>query len=159
MNELANITKLETMMQQLITIQMDTQSDVKGINSKVDDLGKRVDDIENNYEVTTQQRLTIKKAVNKQVYKLLGLPDKRSEWSLSDKVLMEKYSHIFHQRCYSEVSRLGHLGNPYGTTTSANFISAVKDIEAWCPTGGIESLKQEADENAVARKIAKEQGY
>lgn len=154
MNEISNITKLENMMSQLIEIQMDTSKDVKLIDTKVNKIEKRVADIENNYEITTQQRTTIRKTVTKQVYKLLGLPEDKRVMTLEDRVIMQKYSQMFHQRCYAEVARKGHLGSPYGTTTSQNFIPAIKDIEAWIPSNGIEGLKAEADMNRKAKKMA-----
>ena len=159
MNEVANITKLETMMMQLVEMQKESMKDVKVIDSKVDNIDRRVTDLENNYEITTQQRGNIKKTVSKQVYKLLGLPNKTSEWTEEHRLIREKYSNIFHRRCYTEASRKGHLAYPYGTTTVQNYVDAIKDIEAWTPSNGIAGLMREADENAKARLIAKAQGY
>lgn len=158
-NELTVISKLETMMQDLISMNMDTAKSIERIDRKVDTVEKRMNDFENNSEITTQQRNTVRRTVNAQVYKLLGLPEKKSSWNLDDKVKAKKYSQLFHQRCYSEVSKKGHLSAPYGTTTSQNFIAAVNDIEAWTPSNGIAGLMAEADENAMANRIAKEEGY
>lgn len=128
-------------------------------HGQINGLKKAIDDIKNNGEITTEQRKNIKRKVNAQVYRLLGLPEHKDKFSFEDKVTLQKYGHIFHQRCYAEVSRMGHLGNPFGTTVEKDYIQAVKDIEAWTPSNGIVGLMGEADENAKARKIAQEQGY
>lgn len=159
MNELSNVSKLEVMMMELVNMQKETINDVKDVKNTVNQVKKRVADIENNYEITTQQRTNIRRTVTKQVYKLLGLPEKRSGWSIEHNITMQKYSQIFHQRCYSETAKKGHLGTPYGTTTTRNYVDAIKDIEAWTPNNGIGGLMKEADDNALARLIANNQGY
>ena len=118
-----------------------------------------IKDIKDNYEITTQQAKNIRVAVHKQVCKLLGVSCKSYEYSLEDRILMDKYGSLFHSRCYSEVARKGHLASPYASTTNQNYIPAIADIEAWTPSKGIEGLKKEADDSALARKIALEQGY
>lgn len=159
MNELSTITKLEGMMKDLVSISIQSEKKIDAIGTKVNSVEKRMDDFENNSELTTQQRNSVRRAVNKQVYSLLQLPERKCDWSKADKITAEKYSRLFHQRCYSEVAKRGHLAQPYGTTIAQNFIQAINDIEAWVPSQGIDGLKLEADEAAEARRIAREQGY
>lgn len=159
MNELNAISKLENMMQELISMNMDTAKSIVQIDKKVDNVEKRMDEFENHSEITTQQANTIRRAVHKQVGKLLRLPENKMDWTENDKLTAARYSQLFHSRCYTEVTKFGHLGQPYAATISQNFISAINDIEAWTPSNGIEGLKMEADENARVRRRAKEEGY
>ena len=150
-NELSTTQKLETMMRDLISINMDTVKKVDNMDGRISNIEKRTERLENDVQLTTQQRNTVRKAVHKQVIKVLELPDKKSEWKASHYVLSQKYSSIFHARCYVEVASLGHLAKPYGDTTQRNFVDAIKDIEAWIPRNGIDGLKEEADKNRIAR--------
>lgn len=159
MNELSTVTKLENMMQELISININSEKKIDKLSDRVDSVASRMDDFEKNSEVTTQQKNTIRRAVRKQVYTVLGLPEKKSDWSLENKLDAKKYSALFFQRCYSETTHKGHLSSPYETTISQNFTQAIRDIEAWTPSNGVAALKKEADDNAIARKIAEEQGY
>ena len=129
------------------------------MQGEINDIRGDISEMKNNAEITTQQRNRVRKAVNRQVYKVLGLPESRSSWDKEDCVKYKKYSHIFHQRCYAEVTKKGHLSSPYGTTIAQNYIQAINDIEAWTPSNGIDGLMKEADDNAYANRIAKEQGY
>lgn len=158
-NELSTVQKLEGMMKELITINMETSVKVENIGAKVNAVEQRMNEFENNSELTTQQRNNVRHTVSKQVYKLLELPERKSDWSREDRVKAKKYSQLFHQRCYSEVSKKGHLYSPYGTTISQNYIQAIKDIEAWTPSNSVAGLMREADDNAYATRVAKEQGY
>ena len=143
----------------VIGIKKDFEAFKIDVRGDISTLKEDIEGIKNNYEISNEQRKQIRRAVNSQVRKLLDLPDKKGNLTLEDRVKIQKYGHIFHQRCYAEVSRIGHLGNPYGVTVKKDFISAIKDIEAWTPSNGISGLMKEADDNAEARKIAKEQGY
>lgn len=167
MNELAtvnnNIEKMQNMMQSLIQMTVsnttEMKSEIQTMGEKIDSVENRMNVIENQTEVTTQQKNRIKRAVSKQVYKVLGLSENRDSWTDEDYLEYKKYSPIFHQRCYAEVQKRGHLASPYESTIAQNYIQAVADIEAWTPSNGIEGLKREADKNAEANRIAREQGY
>lgn len=130
-----------------------------GISKEIKSVKDEFETMKASAEITTEQRRLIKRAVNTQVYKILDLPEHKENLTIEDRVTIRKYSRIFHQRCYAEVSRMGHLGNPYGTTIARNYTQAIRDIEAWTPSNGISGLMKEADDNALARKIAREQGY
>lgn len=162
MNEVMNtsgsnevIVELRDMMERLMMLNIKSNTKIDAIDNKVNAVEKRMNNFENNSEVTTQQKNNIRRAVNKQVCKVLGIPEKKDERSFNDKITIHKYSQIFHQRLYTEVSHKGHLSQPYETTIQQNYIQAIMDIEAWTPSNGIAALKQEADENANAREIAR----
>ena len=165
MNELIekNISDMQAMMQRLMEISIsntnEMKNDLRNMGTKIDTVEKRMDTFENNAEVTTQQKNSLRRAVNRQVCALLRVNPKKHERSLEEQTTYEKYSSLFHRRCYSEVSKQGHLATPYECTTAQNFIQAVNDIEGWIPSNTVEGLKQEADRDAIARKIAREQGY
>lgn len=44
-------------------------------------------------------------------------------------------------------------------TVKGNYSSACDDITAWFPINGVAALMREADERALARRTAREQGY
>lgn len=151
MNEISTTQKLEAMMKDLISINMETAKKVDNMDSRISSIEKRTEHLENDVQLTTQQRNTVRKAVHNQVLKILQLPERKNEWKVEHYILSQKYSSIFHARCYVEVASLGHLAKPYSDTTQRNFIDAIKDIEAWIPRNGIDGLKEEADKNRVAR--------
>lgn len=152
-NEISTTQKLEAMMRDLITINMDTAKKVDNMDGRISNIEKRTERLENDVQLTTQQRNTVRKAVHAQVLKILELPEKKSEWKPNHYIVSNKYSSIFHARCYVEVSSLGHLAKPYGDTTQKDFVDAIKDIEAWIPRNGIDGLKEEADMNREARHL------
>lgn len=78
-NELSTTQKLETMMRDLININMDTAKKVDNMDGRISNIEKRTERLENDVQLTTQQRNTIRKAVHNQVLKVLELPDKKSE--------------------------------------------------------------------------------
>ena len=143
---------------------------IKGISDKVDNIdrnfnsykketNKRFDQIENQEEITYKQQNAIDAAVSKTVYGLLGIGSNPEKWSVEERTINAKYGKLFRKRLRMEVSNKGHLAYPYRTTQKGNFVNAINDIEAWVPRNGITGLMKEADDNALARKIAREQGY
>ena len=124
-----------------------------------DDMKEVKDDInylKNTAEIGYEQRRMIREAVKRRVYTVLDIPMKKEDRSENDKIACVKYSSMFFNRCYSETSKLGHLGTPYGMTTKENYTSALKDIDAWWPADGVDALKEEAEENIRIRKKARE---
>lgn len=100
------------------------------------------------------QKTAIQKAVHERVYSLLDIPLDRDEREDSEHDQVNAYASLFHQRCYSEVSNLGHLARPYEKTLSKDFDAAIADIKTWTPEQGIDSLKQEAEQNSRQRIVA-----
>lgn len=165
------------MMGKTLTLVNATAQSVNVLTGKVGDLSKKLDELEtvvggnfkkigteienlkNNTEVETRQKKQIRRAVTNRVCELLGLPQKKTKWNMEQKLTYEKYGNLFHRRCYSEVSKMGHLASPYEETIKKYYTDAIKDIESWIPLNGISGLKREADENAIVRRTAREQGY
>ncbi len=166
MNELENITRLENMMAQLIEMQTDgqrtimqTKKTVENLTETVTGINDRVTSLETTEEITYEQQNTIDRLISKIVYDRLGIGSKSSEWTIEERTENQKYGKLFRRRLRHEVSNKGHLAYPFRTTKKGNFSAACRDIEAWMPRNGVEALKKEADDNALARKIAMEQGY
>ena len=164
MQELANLIGRQSQNTDLLLGRVgELSQNVAAINDYVkkefQDVRSDIKEIRDNSEVTTQQRCNIRRSVHKHICSMLSIPVNSRDWTLEDRVKSEKYSKIFHQRCYSEVAKKGHLGSPYGTTIAINYLQAIQDIEAWTPSNGISGLMKEADDNATAKKIAREQGY
>lgn len=113
-------------------------------------------DIENRV-VNKQERRTIRRAVHRRVFELLELPWKvgKEEWTRKQRDDYALYSNQFHRSCYSEVSKLGHLGSPYDETLGKFYDESLKDIEAWYPDCGVDGLKRKAEENMADRERAK----
>lgn len=154
------VTTLATAMEQMANAVTSTNhtvtalaTQIRGVSDKLDAMDTRLTNLEDNAEITTEQRKAIKRAVKRKVYDLLKLPMKRQDWSEKHKIDSHKYGSLFFSHCYSEVSSLGHLASPYGLTTKANYADAIKDIGEWTPLGGVSALKKEAEENIRIRKI------
>lgn len=139
---------------------------VREVSDKVDSFEKsivniedRMDNLETREEITYEQQNTIDSLISQVVYSRLGIKSEPAKWSISERTINKKYGRLFRSRLRREVSNKGHLAYPFRTTKKGNFKDACKDIEAWFPKYGIDALKREADENAIADKIAREQGY
>ena len=122
-------------------------------NMRLEDHDARLTRLENDEEITTQQKKSIRDAVGRRVRTILELPPKRIEWEQEHYIIGEKYSKLFFKRCYSEVARKGHLMSPYESTPKKYYDDAMRDIEAWFPYDGVEGLKHIADEKAAAKRI------
>ena len=134
----------------------------KRVESIAADLSSVKDDVnilKNEEEIKTSQAKEIRRLAGKVVSRRLGIDENPAKRTLEEKIIDKKYRSMFSSALYSETSEKGHLASPYSATAKKDFILACKDIEDWYPKEGIDGLKKRADENAVARKIAKEQGY
>ena len=159
--------------QQLVDLVGQQAMNVNAIARTVGTLSKKVDSVEETVngikvdieymkyreEITYEQQNAINAAVSRTVYGLLGIKNKPSSWTVEERTINAKYGKMFRKRLRIEVSDKGHLAYPYRTTQKGNFANAIKDIEAWTPRNGIAALMKEADDNALARRIAQEQGY
>lgn len=152
--------QLSQMMEQLLTLNIGMSKHITNIDNQMANIDERVTNLENNAEVTTTQATYIRNAVHRHVCELLGVHINRSERDEAENLIMAKYSDLFHKRCYTEVARHGnHLGRPYSSTRKADYVNAIKDIEAWVPSNTINGLKKEADENARINLQARKEGY
>ena len=127
--------------------------------NKFDDHDERINRLENDVEISTQQRKKIRNAVHRRVWAILELPQNQKDWDEEDFLIYKKYAPRFYGRCWSEVKRNGHLVTPYEETPKKYYDDAMRDIEAWFPLDGIEGLKSIADKAAAANKKAEEEGY
>lgn len=134
-------------------------ADVTEMRNELSSVKNDITDLKFNEEITYDQQKSIDEIISKTVYSLLGIGLNPTKWSIDERATNKKYGRLFRKRLRYEVSNKGHLAYPYRTTRKGNFVAACKDIEAWIPRYGIEALKKEADDNAEARRIAREQGY
>ena len=160
-------------MNKLLLIVTKQSETVDSILLAIGNMGKRIDNmaidvsglksdveiLKNEEEIKTSKAREIRKLANKVVSRRLGINEDPAKRTMQEKVIDKKYRSMFSSALYSEVSDKGHLASPYSATAKKDFVDACKDIEEWYPREGIDGLKKRADENAVARKIAKEQGY
>ncbi len=152
MNKMTTLSNAMEQMASAVTTTNQTVASLAGqisvVQNRLDAFNTRITNLEDNAEITTEQRRAIKKAVTRKVYEILELPLRRQDWTQKNKMDSQIYSPLFFKRCYTEVSNLGHLASPYGLTTKANYADAIKDIGEWTPLGGVKALKNEAEDNA-----------
>lgn len=141
--------------------------EVGKMSKKVDLFDERIEAVEKDinfikYERPIERREAgkIKRAVSKRVCELLRVPYKKKDRTLEEQVRYEKYSRRLFGRCYAEIPFEGHMAKgSYLDTPKREFDSTMKDIEVYIPTSGMTAFFEEADKEALAKKIAKEQGY
>ena len=166
---MSNITKVDNtaleQMMRAVTLSANTVTslvqsvgqlgtNVASLTDEMREVKKDVDYLKNTAEIGYEQRKTIRDAIKNRVYTVMDVPMRREDRSENDKIALKKYSSLFFNRCYSEVSKKGHLAQPYGMTTRENFQYALRDIEAWQPAGGVDALKEEAEENIRIKRLA-----
>lgn len=104
---------------------------------RVNELGKKVTDLELNYEITDEQRKMINTRARARVIGFIGYPS--------------PYFRVFINNCYSFLRTNHHLGSTISTTKRRNYDYVMEGIAAWHPD--IEALKARKDEaDAEARK-------
>ena len=137
------------------------------VSKKVDVLDGRLEQVEsttaylmNERPVSRSQTGKIRKAISRRVCKLLEVPERKSDRTIAQQVKYEKYSKALFGRCYAEIPNEGHLAkSSYLDTPVGDYDKAMSDIEAFVPASGMTDFYAEVDKIAIARKIAKEQGY
>lgn len=150
MQQLMNITgqtalNINNMSRQLGIV----ASAVDGIRTDVDGLTGRMDRLEQKEEVTTEQKETIKRALYKRCYEILG----------NDPFEIEKYFSGFVSNGWSDGKKYAGIGAKYEETKKENFQRAIDYFESWIPSCGCSKLKAKIDNRAEARRKAKELGY
>lgn len=104
---------------------------------RVNELGKKVTDLELNYEITDEQRKMINTRARARVIGFIGYPS--------------PYFRVFINNCYSFLRANHHLGSTISTTKRRNYDYVMEGIAAWHPD--IEALKARKDESdAESRK-------
>lgn len=122
---------------------------VDTLRTDMGDLTGRMDVLEQKEEITTTQTEEIRNSACKRIYEILG----------DEKVTHEKYFRTFIKRLYSDTRHEAGLGSSIARTRKCDYQRCVDYIEAWIPSKGCAALKEEIDEKAKARKLAREQGY
>ncbi len=84
------------------------EDSVKGVTKDITDIKGDIVDIKANEEITFSQQQAIQTAVHSRVYQLLGVPIKKSDRTVGDAVVVNRYSQLFHSRCYRDVMNKGH---------------------------------------------------
>lgn len=136
------------------------------VSKRVDDISKEMEavksdvaELKNEEEIKTSKTKEIRRLVQRIVSRRIGVNEDPSKRTVEEKIIDKKYRSIFSSALYAQVSEKGHLASPYSATAKKDFIQACDDIEQWYPREGVDGLKKRADENALARRIAQEQGY
>ena len=110
------------------------------------------DDVEQskyNEEITTAQVSSIRNTAEKRIVEILG----------NDPLERQKYFKIFSRNLYTDARKYAGLGSAISCTKKGDFQRVIDYIESWNPKNGCMNLMLKADENAAARKKAKELGY
>lgn len=137
------------------------------VSKKVDMFDQRIISVEkdinfmkNERPIERREAGKIRRKVSERVCELLEVPFKKKDRTLEEQVRYEKYSRQLFGRCYAEIPYEGHMAKgSYLDTPKREFDSTMKDIEVFRPVGGMQNFYEEADKKALAKKIAKEQGY
>lgn len=122
--------------------------DVDLLKNNMNTVNEQIYQLQNNEEITTNQRKNIRNAVNERVKTLFPTD--------LDKA---RYRATAYKRCYSDMQRSYGMATPYETTPKCMYQSVMDGIVAWIPHGGVEALKREVDEKAKAKKQARDEGY
>jgi len=122
---------------------------ITDICSGIGNLTDRMSNIELSEEITTSQNENIQRSVKRRLFEILN----------GDEVEVKKYYKIFAQRLYSSARKNAGMGSSLARTRKRDYQRVLDYVEAWTPSNGCSGLKAEADSKAVARLIAKQQGY
>lgn len=100
-------------------------------------------------EISTEECNEITYCAKKRVLKLIG----------DDPLNVQKYFTIFIQNLYKDLRRDAGLGYTIQHTKKQNYDKCIDYIQYWYPKEGCYALRHRADQNAQARREAKELGY
>lgn len=122
---------------------------VNGLTDDVNIIKAKIEKIEFNEEITTDQNNAIIETAKKRVCQIIG----------GDAFEIKKYFRIFVMRLYTDARKYAGLGSKISRTRKGAFQRCINYIEAWIPSCGCAKLKSEADEKAEAKRKAKSLGY
>lgn len=156
-NQLALVTKENSQNTAIILKSLDSYNkmfvsvanSITNVNDKIDKLDSRIDNLEQNEEITTEQSERIRSCAQMRISEILG----------DDPLDRKKYYRIFIQHLYHDTRAYAGLGSKIDRTRKSNFQSCINYIEAWLPNCGISELKNRADNNAKANREAKNLDY
>lgn len=122
------------------------------VTTLVDDVSTIKGDIASlklNEEVTTTQQETIIETAQRRILEIIG----------DDPYEKQKYFRIFAKKIYADARHNAGLGSKVSRTKKGSFQRVVDYMEAWIPSCGCAALRAKADNNAEARKLARQEGY
>lgn len=150
LDKIMNIVGLTSMNVKNLSDQMGVVTTaVKDLKDDVSNIAMRMDNIEQNEEITTTQEANIVTAAKRRVCEIVGSTPEE----------YNKYYRIFIQNLYKDARRYASLGSSISRTRKRDYQRCIDYIDAWDPIGGCAKLKRKADENAKARLKAKSLGY
>ena len=130
------------------------------IESDHGELKKDVHFLKKERPVERREAGKLKRAIGRRVCELLEVPYDKKQRTLEDQIKYNKYSGKLFGRCYTEIPNDGHLAiSSYLDTPIGEFDAAMRDIESFTPHCGMLEFYKQADRDALANKIKKEQGY
>ncbi|MCD7996394.1 MAG: hypothetical protein LUH21_04085 [Clostridiales bacterium] len=120
-----------------------------GMNGTITTMSVDIEQLKLNEEVTTTQQEMLIETAQRRVCEILG----------TDSLEREKYFRIFIKRLYRDTRQNAGLGSKVARTKKGDYQRCLDYMEAWIPSCGCAELRQKADSNAEARRIAIELGY
>lgn len=136
---------------------------INGLNNSINSLQEttnvlsgKIEVLEYSSEIKTEQVNSIRETANKRIISILGEGKKNKEEIAYE---IEKYYRKFIVRLYTDAKKFGGLGNKIETTKKGNFQRVIDYIEAWNPSEGCAKMKEYCDQKAVAKTLAKMNGY
>ena len=134
--------------------------DNDSMKNELKSVREEVNFIKDEQPITRREAGRIRRAVSRKVCELLEVPVNKRDRNIEQKIKYEKYSRKLFGVCYAEISKEGHLAkSSYLDTPKKDYLLAMRDIEAFVPSCGMIEFYRMCDEDALANRIAKEQGY
>ena len=122
---------------------------LSSIQEKVSNHSTRLDQLELNEEITSEQEIVIRDSAKKRVFTIIG----------DDVLDYQKYFRSFISKLYTNARKEAGLGSKISKTRKGDYQRVINYIEAWTPKNGCAGLKEEIDIKAEAKRKAKELGY
>lgn len=122
------------------------------INALDDDMTvikDRVDYLEHRVHLDPYQVMAIRKSVNQKIYSILG----------ENKDMHVRYAPLLRKRLHKFLRDYHGMTYPIAMTPTGRLNEILDAIPAWNPQGGLAAIMKEADQNAMARKRARADGY
>ena len=122
---------------------------LSSIQEKVSDHSNRLDQLELNEEITSEQEIVIRDSAKKRVFTIIG----------DDVLDYQKYFRSFISKLYTNARKEAGLGSKISKTRKGDYQRVINYIEAWVPKKGCSGLKEEVDTKAAAKREAEALGY
>ena len=122
---------------------------ISSIQDKMNHQSNRLDQLELNEEIKSEQEIIIRNTAKKRVFEIIG-----------DNILdYQKYFKTFISKLYTDARKEAGLGSRIATTRKGDYQRVINYIEAWVPKKGCSGLKEEVDNKAAAKREAEALGY